>query len=104
MCETNCFYIIGEYIDTADDLKESITIYGPYKLAKKLHSLDIMDCNSFSMLSNLQALSNIHLASVVVDQLSQNIIQRKKHVAFLDFIQREPTLVFIYNKLYFLSK
>ena len=73
-------------------------------MAKKLHSLDILNSTSFSMLSNLQGLSHIHLTSVLVDQLSQDIKERKKYVALLDFLSKEPSLVYLYYKISFLSE
>ena len=51
-------YITDEFTESKDDLKESIKIYGPYKMATTLHSLDIINSISISqfMLSNLQHL------------------------------------------------
>ena len=98
------FYVIGEYSESTDDLKESVVLYGPYNMAKKLRSLDILNSTSFSNLSNLLELSNIHLASVLVDQLSQDIKEEKKYIALLDFLKKEPSLVYLYYKITFLSK
>ena len=97
------FYAIGEYTGYTDDLKESIVLYGPYNMAKKLRSLDILNSTSFSKLSNLLELSNIHLASVIVDQLSQDIKEKKKYIGLLDFLKKEPSLVCLYYKITFLS-
>ena len=93
--------VVEEYTECTDDLKESIIFYGPYKLAETLHSLNII---RFYKLPKLQELSNIHLASVIVDQLSQDIKERKKYLAFLNFLKREPSLSYIYYKMSFLSK
>ena len=99
-------YITDEFAESKDDLKESIKIYGPYKMATTLHSLDIINSISISqfMLSNLQHLSNIHLASLLVEKLSQDIQERKKYVAFQHFLKQEPSLIHIYYKMSFLSK
>ena len=87
-----------------DDLKKSITFYGPYTMAKTLHSLDILNSKSFSMLSNLQELSNIHLTSLLVEELSQDIRERKKYFAFVNFLKSEPSLINLYYKILFQSK
>ena len=97
------FYVLGEYTESTDDLKESIVLYGPYNMAKKLHSLDILNTASFYRLSNLQGLSHTHLASVLVDQLSQDIKEKMKYVELLHFLKKEPSLVYLYNKITFLS-
>ena len=73
-------------------------------MAKKLHSVDILNSISFSILFNLQKLSNNHLASVLVNELSQDIKERKKFIAFLDTLKKEPSLAYIYYKISFLSK
>ena len=98
------FCITDEFAESKDDLKESIMLYGPYKMAKTLHSLDILNSKSQFMLSNLPHLSNIHLASLLVEELSQNIKERKKYVAFQHFLEREPSLIHIHYKMSFLSK
>ena len=102
--ETTIFFcILEECAESIDDLKECITLYGPYKMAKILYSLDILNSTRFSILSNLK-LSKVHLASVLVDQLLQAMKERKKYVAFLDLLKREPSLVHVYYKMSFLSK
>ena len=73
-------------------------------MAKKMHSLDILDSASFSMLSNLHGLSNIHLASVLVEQLSQDIKEKNNYVALLDFLIKLSSLVYLYNRITFRSE
>ena len=98
------YNVIGEYTESTDDLKESIVLYGPYNMAEKLRSLDILNSASFSRLSNLQGLvSHSHLASVLVEQLSQDIKEKKKYVGLLHFLNEEPSLVYLYYKITFLS-
>ena len=73
-------------------------------MAEKLHSLDILNSASFYRLTNLQGLvSHTHLASVLVDQLSLDIQQKRKYVELLIFLKKEPSLVYLYNKITFLS-
>ena len=72
-------------------------------MAKTLHSLDILNNISFIKVSNLQ-LSNIHLASVLVEELSQDIKERKRYVAFLNFLKKEPSLAYVNYRIFFLSK
>ena len=95
---------IEEYAESMDDFKKSITLYGPYTMAKTLHSLNILNSKSFSMLSNLQELSNIHLTSLLVEELSQDIRERKKYFAFIHFFKSEPLLINLYYKMLFRSK
>ena len=73
-------------------------------MAKTLHSLDILNPVSYSMLYKLQGLSYIHISSVVVEELSQDIKEKNKYIAFLDFLKRESSLHFLYHKISFLSK
>ena len=73
-------------------------------MAITLHSLDILNNNSFSILSNFQELSNIHLTSLLVEQLSPDIINEKKYIAFLKFLKSESSLMDVYYKMIFLSK
>ena len=96
-------YVIGEYTESTDDLKESIVLYGPYNMAEKLCSSEIFNSASFSRLSNLQGLSHTHLASVLVDKLSQDIKEKRKYVGLLNFLKNEPSLVYLYYKITFLS-
>ena len=95
---------IEEYAKITDELKESITLYGPYKLAIILHSLDILNSTSYVKLSHLEELSNIHIASVLVEELSQHLKDRNKNAAFLEFLKKEPRLVYVYNRILVLSK
>ena len=98
------FYVIGEYTESTDDLKESMVLYGPYNMAEKLRSLDILTSASFSRLSNLQGLvSHTHLASVIVEQLSQDIQEKKNYVGLLHFLNKEPSLGYLYCKITLLS-
>ena len=96
--------IIEEYAEITEDLKESIAYFGPYKMAETLHSLDIMNNISYTKLSNLQQLSKIHLASVLVEELSQDIKKRKKYVVFLNFFKKEPSLAYVNYRIFFLRK
>ena len=73
-------------------------------MAKTLHALDILNSGSFIKVSNLQALSNTHIASVLVDQFSQDTKEHEKYMAFLFFLENEKSLLYIYHKMYFLSK
>ena len=98
------FCITDEFAESKDDLKESIMLYGPYKMARTLHSLDILNSIGPFILSNLPHLSNIHLASLLVEELSQDIQERKKYIAFQHFLEREPSLIHIHYKMSFLSK
>ena len=97
-------YITDEFAESKDDLKESIMLYGPYKMARTLHSLDILNSISPFILSNLPQLSSIHLASLLVEKLSQDIQERKKYVAFQHFLKREPSLIHVHYKMSRLSK
>ena len=73
-------------------------------MAETLHSLDILNSASFYRLTNLQGLvSPTHFASVLVDQLSLDIQQKRKYVELLHFLKKEPSLVYLYNKITFLS-
>ena len=73
-------------------------------MAEKLHSLDILNSASFSRLTNIQGLvSHTHLASVLVDQLSLDIKEKKKYVELLHLLKKEPMLVYLYYKITFLS-
>ena len=73
-------------------------------MAEKLRSLDILNSASFSRLTNIQGLvSHTHLASVLVDQLSQDIIEKKKYVELLHLLKKEPSLVYLYYKISFQS-
>ena len=45
-------------------------------MLKTLHSLDILNPMSYSMLYKLQGLSYIHISSVVVEELSQDIKEK----------------------------
>ena len=98
------FYITDVFVESKDDLKESITLYGPLKMATKLHSLDILNSISLFKLSNSTQLSNIHLASLLVEELPQDIQETKKYVAFQKFLKREPSLIHIHYKMQFLRK
>ena len=73
-------------------------------MAKILHSWDILNTISYIKLSHLEGLSNIHLASILVQELSQDIKDRKKDAAFLDFLKKEPRLAYVYNRIFILSK
>ena len=73
-------------------------------MSKKIYSLDILNPKSYSMLYKLQGLSNIHISSVLVEELTQDIKEKNKYIAFLDFLKRESSLDFLYQKIYFLSK
>ena len=73
-------------------------------MAKILHSLDILNTMSYIKLSHLEGLSNIHLASILVQELSQDIKDRKKDAAFLEFLKKEPKLAYVYNRIFFQSK
>ena len=97
-------FCVEQYAKNTDELKESITLFGPYKMAKILHSLDILNTISYVKLSNLGKLSNIHLASVLVEELSQHIKDGKKEVAFLMFLKKEPRLAYVYHKIFYLGK
>ena len=72
-------------------------------MAEKLHSLDIINSASFSMLSNIQGLSHTHLSSVLVDQLSQDIKEKRKYVGLLNFLKKEASLGYLNYKITFLS-
>ena len=98
------YFFIEEYAKSIDEFKESITLYGPYKLAKILHSWDILNTISYIKLSHLEELSKIHLASVLVEELFQHIKDRKKNAAFLEFLKKEPRLAYVYNRIFLLSK
>ena len=73
-------------------------------MAKELHSLRILNSISFSMLSGLQDLSNKHMASILVKDLSQDIRETKKYIAFLELLRKEPSLDYVCYKMHFLSK
>ena len=73
-------------------------------MARTLHSLDIWNNISYTKFTNLQQLSNIHLASVLVQKLSEDIKERKKYVEFLIFFRREPSLAYVNYRIFFLSK
>ena len=73
-------------------------------MLKTLHSLDILNPISYSMLYKLQGLSNIHISSVLAEELSQDIKENKKYIEFLDFLEREYSLHYVYYKISFLSK
>ena len=73
-------------------------------MATTLHSLDILNNISYTKLSNLKQLSNIHFASVLVEELSEDIKERNKYIEFLHFIKREPSLAHVNYGIFFLSK
>ena len=73
-------------------------------MIKTLHSLDIINPVNYFLLHKLQGLSNIHISSVLVEELSQDIKENKKYIEFLDFLKRESSLQFVYYKMSLLSK
>ena len=73
-------------------------------MATTLHSLDILNNITYTKLSILQQLSNIHLASVLVEKLSEDIKHRKKYIEFLLFFKREPSLAYVNYRMLFQSK
>ena len=73
-------------------------------MATTLHSLDILNNISYTKLRNLQQLSNIHLASVLVEKLSEDIKERKIYIEFLYFIKKEPSLAYVNHGIFLLSK
>ena len=95
---------LEEYTESTEDLKESFTLYGPYKMAKTLNALDILNSGTFIRASNLQALSDTHLASVLVDELSQDTKEHEKYTAFLIFLEKETSLLYVHYKMSFISK
>ena len=73
-------------------------------MAKTLHSLDILNSESFTLISNLQ-LSNNHLAAIVlVEELTQDMVNNNKYKAFLKYLKTESSLVYTYYSLMRQSK
>ena len=64
------------------------------KIALKLHSLNILNSKRFKLLFNLQGLPKTQLASVLVEQLSQDIKHKKKYDAFLSYLKMENSHVY----------
>ena len=88
--------IAEEYVKSKDDLKESIKLYGSYVMAKKLHSLNVLNSKSYALIISLKkGLSNKQLASILVEELSHDLTNDKKYKVFLKLLKREMPLTFV---------
>ena len=85
---------LEEFIQSKEELKEFFAFFGSFKMVEKLHSLNILSSNKFEELSNLQGLTNIHLASVLVEELSDDVKDNKKYKLLLDYLKLENTHVY----------
>ena len=72
-------------------------------MAETLHSLNILNSKSFTILSSLKLLSNNHFASVMVKEISHDLKERKKYHAFLKFLLQESSLLYLLTKMLDLS-
>ena len=75
---------------------ESIALFGSLQMAERLHSLNVLNSESFRNFSNLRGLSNIHLASILVYKLSYDLKSNRKYINFLKLLKGEPKLQYVY--------
>ena len=88
-------YTVVEYVKCKQDFKESVTLYGTYAMAKELHSLNVLNSKSFDLISSIKnELSNTHMASVLVEELSQDLVEKNKYKAFLLFLKKEKPRIY----------
>ena len=63
-------------------------------MIETLHSLNILSSNRFELLSNLQGLTNNHLASVLVEELSHDMKDNNKYKLLLQYLRMENAPVY----------
>ena len=66
-------------------------------MAEELHSLNILNSKSFILMVNLKnGLTNKHLASILIEEVSHDLIDENKYSAFLKFLKREQPLIHLH--------
>ena len=63
-------------------------------MAERLHSLKILSSKSFHRISNLKELNNVHLASVLVQELSHDLKDRQKYNSLLTYLKKENSDIY----------
>ena len=63
-------------------------------MAVKLHSLNILHSTTFKRITNWKRVSNVHLASILVQELSHDLKKQNIYRTFLNFLKREHILMY----------
>ena len=63
-------------------------------MAVRLHSLNILNSKNFKRITNLKRVSNVHLASIMVEELSHDLKDQNKFRTFLHFLKSEHILMY----------
>ena len=88
---------LHEFVEIKEKLKEYFELFGPIKMAQELYSWNIISSKRLDVLLHLQGLPNTHLATVLVDQLSQDMNDINKYHSLLGYLKEKNS--YVYNEI-----
>ena len=86
------------------ELEEAIVNYGPMLMAKQLRGLNILNSASYQVMTALMYLEDLDRATILIDLISDNIINVTNYQRFKTFLKTKTTFEHIYYQLIIIGK